>query len=104
MKLFQPKEDKMKKNEGKGGVRETLNQRDKLYGGFANVAETSQALKDIVRENANYENLNPMQREALDMIEHKIARIVNGDPNYRDNWVDIAGYATLVADSLPQVL
>jgi hypothetical protein len=37
-----------------------------------------------------------MQREALDMILHKIARIVNGNPNETDHWHDIAGYATLV--------
>jgi hypothetical protein len=40
------------------------------------------------------------QREALEMIAHKIARILNGDPNYSDNWIDVAGYATLVANRL----
>ena len=40
------------------------------------------------------------QNEALQMICHKIARIVNGDPDYADSWVDIAGYAKLVADRL----
>jgi hypothetical protein len=40
------------------------------------------------------------QREALDMIAHKIGRILNGDPDYSDSWRDIAGYATLVADRL----
>jgi len=40
------------------------------------------------------------QREALEMIAHKIARIINGDPNYADSWVDIAGYAKLVSDRL----
>jgi len=40
------------------------------------------------------------QDEALDMIAHKIGRIVNGDPDYEDSWRDIAGYATLVADRL----
>jgi hypothetical protein len=44
--------------------------------------------------------LMPDQREALEMIAHKIARIVNGDPNYADSWLDIAGYAQLVADRL----
>jgi len=44
--------------------------------------------------------LNNDQREALEMIAHKIARILNGDPNYADNWIDIAGYATLVANRL----
>lgn len=32
----------------------------------------------------------------FEMIAHKIARILNGDPNYADNWHDIAGYATLI--------
>lgn len=40
------------------------------------------------------------QYEALDMIAHKIARIINGDPDYADSWDDIAGYAKLVADRL----
>jgi len=94
----------MKKNNG-NEVRETLNQRDKLYGGFANVAELSQNLKNTLRKHeANeelcIEKLTPAQVEALEMIEHKISRILNGDPNLKDNWVDIAGYATLVADML----
>ena len=42
----------------------------------------------------------PDQREALEMIQHKVARILNGDPTYTDNWIDIAGYATLVANRL----
>lgn len=36
------------------------------------------------------------------MIAHKLARIMNGDPNYIDNWTDIAGYAQLVVDILEQ--
>jgi hypothetical protein len=44
--------------------------------------------------------LNPSQREALDMIQHKIGRILAGNPNHHDHWHDIAGYATLVANEL----
>jgi hypothetical protein len=40
------------------------------------------------------------QRAALAMIAHEIARIMHGDPNYADSWVDIAGYAIPVADRL----
>ena len=40
------------------------------------------------------------QQEALDMIAHKIGRIINGDPDYADSWDDIAGYAKLVGDRL----
>ena len=35
-------------------------------------------------------------REAVDMILHKLARVLNGDPNYADNWHDIQCYAKLV--------
>jgi hypothetical protein len=36
------------------------------------------------------------------MIANKLARIVNGDANYRDSWVDIIGYAQLVLDAMPE--
>ena len=48
-------------------------------------------------------DLEPDQREALEMLALKIARILNGDPNYADSWHDVAGYATLVADRLQGV-
>jgi hypothetical protein len=44
-----------------------------------------------------------VQKEGLHMILHKIGRIVNGDPDYVDSWLDIAGYATLVADYLTEL-
>lgn len=84
-------------------VNDTLTERGSRYGKFRNNAETAQALKDVVRSHLfNYDDkdLDSDQMEALDMICHKIARIINGDPDYVDNWVDIAGYATLVADRL----
>jgi hypothetical protein len=34
------------------------------------------------------------------MICHKLGRIGAGDPHYSDSWLDIAGYAKLVADRL----
>lgn len=34
------------------------------------------------------------------MIFQKISRIVNGDPDYADNWHDIQGYARLVEERL----
>lgn len=47
-----------------------------------------------------YPDLAPDQKEALEMLAHKIGRILNGDPDYADSWDDIAGYATLVANRL----
>ena len=45
-------------------------------------------------------HLFPDQLMSLDMIAVKISRIVNGNPSHRDSWLDIAGYAMLVADRL----
>jgi hypothetical protein len=44
--------------------------------------------------------LAPDQQDCLMMIAVKISRIINGDENHADNFKDIAGYATLVADRL----
>jgi hypothetical protein len=45
-------------------------------------------------------NRRTAQQEALDMIQHKIGRILNGDPDYVDNWDDIAGYSQLISKIL----
>jgi hypothetical protein len=77
-------------------VEKTLAERGKRYGDFSGHSEISIALKDVVR---SYDgNLRPVHKEAIDMILHKIARILNGDPEYKDNWHDIAGYAKLTED------
>lgn len=81
-------------------VNEMLAGREKRYGTFNNHADISQKLKAVMRERSGWEALAHDQREALEMIQHKIARVLNGDPTYHDNWLDIAGYATLVADRL----
>lgn len=77
----------------------TLDERGQRYGMFIRHAEISQQLKQVIN---NYQTkvLAPDQQEALDMIAHKLGRIINGDPDYADSWHDIAGYAQLVADRL----
>lgn len=74
--------------------------RGSRYGKFKDGAEIMQELKDVMREVDGWHNLTPSQREALDMIQHKIGRILNGDPTYDDSWKDIAGYATLIVHEL----
>ena len=79
-----------------------LAERGKRYGSFAQHARISQALKDLVRSfmGAKWDRMHSDQQEAFEMICHKMARIINGDPDYHDSWADIAGYAKLVADRL----
>ena len=77
-----------------------LADRGKLYGDFDHVARVSQELKSILRAGDSWKNTSMRARESLDMICNKMARIVCGDPTYKDSWVDIQGYAKLVSDNL----
>ena len=83
-------------------VNEMLKGREKRYGSFQGHATISQALKDVMHITDGWAKLDMDQLEALEMIQHKIARILNGDPNYADNWIDIAGYAQLVVNRLEE--
>jgi hypothetical protein len=84
---------------------EVLAERGKRYGLFANHALITQRLKATANDfcTEHSKTMHWDQQEALDMIFHKIGRILNGDPDYSDSWRDIAGYATLVADRLDGV-
>ena len=79
-----------------------LNERGSRYGKFTDHASVTQAYKTLMfcQLEERDKRLAADQQEALDMIFHKIGRIINGDPDYADSWVDIAGYAKLVADRL----
>lgn len=78
----------------------TLNERGNRYGVFSGHADIVQRMKDVMRETPSWGTLANDQKEALEMVVHKIGRILNGDPNYHDSWHDIAGYAKLVDDRL----
>lgn len=82
---------------------EVLEERGARYGKFKDQANICAFMKRIVHGeilDTNWKILSNSQKEALDMIVHKIARILNGDPNYDDSWRDIAGYATLIEKEL----
>ena len=81
-------------------VASTLAQRGVRYGKFLDHAVIAQGLKDVMWATTAWEWMLPDQQQALEVIMDKVARILNGDPNYDDNWVDIAGYATLVFNRL----
>ena len=83
-------------------INNTLQERGSRYGSFVTHAKITYQLKEVVAAALVEQNkeLDYDQREALDMIFHKIGRIINGDPNYADSWHDIAGYAILVEKRL----
>lgn len=81
-------------------ISKILEERGSRYGDFADNAETAQALKMVLYRSAGFGNMSPVQQEALEVICQKISRIVTGNPNYDDNWLDIIGYTQLVIDRL----
>ena len=84
------------------GVDKILQERAQSYGTFVSLAKTAQEFKSVLYRELGSRNkrLADDQTESLDMILHKIARIINGNADHVDSWADIAGYATLVAERL----
>lgn len=81
-------------------VKKVLAERGSRYGRFIDQAAISVALKRVMAASPNWQDLSPDQREALEMNAVKVSRILTGDPNYIDNWVDMSGYAQLVVNRL----
>lgn len=81
-------------------IRDTLAERGSRYGSFEEHARIAQSLQDLMRAEPGWAALAHDQRQALTVIADKIARMLNGDPDYRDNWHDIVGYAKLVDDRM----
>lgn len=77
-------------------VEDVLPERKRQYGPFSGVATISISIKSAYRNNDQWWNLSAEKMEALDMIASKLARIINGDSDHHDSWIDIAGYAALI--------
>jgi hypothetical protein len=74
----------------------TLAERGTRYGEFASHAQITQDLKAVMHAAPQWSKLQADQKEALEMVQHKIGRILNGDVNYVDSYTDIIGYTRLV--------
>jgi hypothetical protein len=77
-----------------------LNERGKTHGEFWLVAEIAQRLKATMRSYPKWQSLSHIQRESLELIATKIARVLAGNENHPDHWGDLAGYAELVVQEL----
>ncbi len=75
-----------------------LNEREKTHGDYERQARLSQDLKTRIRQEAH--TLTHQQLESIEMICVKMARIVCGNPNEADHWLDVQGYAELVHKNL----
>lgn len=77
-----------------------LTERGSRYGKFIDHARIVQNIKRAMADSPNWAKLADDQKEALEMLAHKVGRILNGDPDYHDSWQDIVGYTQLVANRL----
>ena len=85
-------------------VDQILEQRQSTHGEFEHHAVYSASIKAVMRALPQHWNvLSPVQQEALDMIAHKMARVLAGDNKHRDHWLDIIGYAKLALDWIDKV-
>ena len=83
-------------------VNEMLAGRQARYGSFGGHAKIAQGLKAVMHDAPNWSKLTDVQKEGLEMVQHKIARMLNGDPKYLDNIVDVVGYSTLIKNVMEQ--
>jgi hypothetical protein len=98
-----PLPESVSANVNKSDIDATLDERGKRYGSYMEKAFIIQEIKRILRSASSWERMDPDMQESLDMVIHKIGRIVTGDPEYLDSWIDVIGYAKLVADRLEGV-
>ena len=81
-------------------ITDILTERGNNYGAFPEHARITQNIKRAMADSANWNAITDTQKEALEMLAHKIGRVLNGDVNYLDSWVDIVGYTQLVVDDM----
>jgi len=86
----------------KQSVEKTLEERGNRYGPFFKHARIAQSIKRIMQSTNSWHKCSDDKKQALEMFADKIARILNGDPNYDDSWRDIAGYAQLVVNNIDE--
>ena len=79
-----------------------LKERGRTHGDYVVHARVTQDLKRVITHHICDLDikLHDDMAETLDMIAHKIGRIIAGNPAEPDHWRDIAGYAQLVANRL----
>lgn len=81
-------------------INHTLAERGSRYGAFTSHAKITQAIKRAMADSPNWASLPDDMKESLEMVAHKIGRILNGDPLYDDSWRDMIGYTQLVLNRL----
>lgn len=86
----------------KTDVTHTLAERGSRYGKFSDNSRIFADLMGTFRNSPAWREgrIDMIHEHALSNIATKLARLLTGDPDYDDNWRDIAGYATLMVSIL----
>lgn len=83
-------------------IQEVLKERGSRYGAFPEHARITQNIKRAMVDSPNWDGLPDAMKESLEMIAHKMGRILNGDPLYKDSWTDMIGYTKLIEQELAE--
>ena len=83
-------------------VNELLEERRKTHGDYTEHAECTQQVLKVLMAGRNWNYLPATMKESLHMFAHKMGRIVTGNPAIKDHWDDIAGYATLISNTIKE--
>lgn len=75
-----------------------LQERSATHGDFEHYAAVAQSLKAALAGGKRWAYMHSAQREALEAVMGKLARIVTGDPDFLDHYRDIIGYTQRAMD------
>lgn len=75
-------------------------ERKNNYGSFKVNAAISQKLKVAIQVTPKYKDLSTTQKEGLDMVCSKLSRLLTGDCNHRDSWIDMIGFLNLIVEEM----
>lgn len=76
--------------------------RPTTHGDFTDGARFTQSVMRLAEKMPSWRRMSDVQREGFHMIIHKLQRALAGDPNHAEHWIDISGYAELVANRVSE--
>lgn len=79
-----------------------IEDRNNTHGDYEVQAALSQKQKDLLRSAPGWDALSAEQKETLDMVCVKMSRVLCGNANEPDHWLDMMGYVKLVHNQLTQ--
>ena len=80
-------------------INDLTSEKAKTHGDFDLSSLFVRRVYTEIANSPNFHNLTPPQERGLRMIVEKLSRILYGDSQFLDHWIDIEGYAKLINDS-----